>query len=65
MVLLALLLGTLFTMIAALGLDLLAPMGSLASGEEAGLLNLRNPLTGVRDAVRPVRRYREVLHLAA
>ncbi len=64
MVLLALLLGTLFTMIAALGLDLLAPMGSLASGEEAGLLNLRNPFTGARDAVRPVRRYREVLHLA-
>jgi ubiquinone biosynthesis protein len=64
MVLLALLLGTLFTMMAALGLDLLAPMGSLASGEEAGLLNLRNPLTAVRDAVRPLRRYREVLHLA-
>ena len=42
----------------------LAPMGSLASGEEAGLLNVRNPLAGVRDAVRPVRRYREVLHLA-
>ncbi len=64
MVLLALLLGTLFTMIVALGLDLLAPVGSLASGEEAGLLNLTNPLKGVRDALRPVRRYREVLHLA-
>jgi ubiquinone biosynthesis protein len=64
MVLLALLLGTLLTMIAALGLDLLAPMGSLASGAEAGLFRLRNPLSVVRDAVRPVRRYREVLHLA-
>ncbi len=64
MVLLALLLGTLFTMIAALGIDLLAPMGSLARGEQAGLLNLRNPLKGFQEAVRPIRRYREVLHLA-
>jgi ubiquinone biosynthesis protein len=64
MVLLALLLGTLFTMITALGIDLLAPMGSLATGEEAGLLNLRNPLKGIREAVRPIRRYREVVHLA-
>src|SRR6516225_2435589 len=36
MVLVSLVLGTLFTMIAALGLDLLAPMGSLARGEQAG-----------------------------
>src|SRR6185295_1719020 len=43
MVLLAFLFGTLFTMITALGIDLLAPMGSLATGEQAGLLNLRNP----------------------
>jgi ubiquinone biosynthesis protein len=64
MVLLALLLGTLFTMIAALGMDLLAPMGSLATGEQAGLFDLRNPLQGTREALRPVRRYREVLHLA-
>ena len=47
MVLLALLLGTLFTMIAALGIDLLAPMGSLATGDQAGLFSLRNPLKGV------------------
>jgi len=64
MVLLALLLGTLFTMIAALGIDLLAPMGSLATGDQAGLFSLRNPLKSVRDALRPIRRYREVLHLA-
>jgi ubiquinone biosynthesis protein len=64
MVLLALLLGTLFTMIAALGVDLLAPIGSLATGDEAGLLSLRNPLKGIRDGLRPMRRYREVLHLA-
>ena len=38
-------------------------MGSLATGEEAGLLNLRNPLKGIRDGLRPVRRYLEVLHL--
>src|SRR3954447_5024851 len=64
MVLLAVLLGTLFTMIAALGLDLLAPMGSLASGERAGLIRLSNPLTGLRDAERAARRYWEVLRLA-
>src|SRR5262245_44981632 len=62
MVLLALLLGTLFTMIAALGLDLLAPMGALATGEQAGLVNVRNPLGGIRDSIRPFRRYRQVLH---
>jgi hypothetical protein len=56
MILLALLFGTLFTMITALGIDLLAPMGSLAIAEQAGLLNLRNPVKAIREAIRPVRR---------
>ena len=64
MVLVALAFGTLFTMMAAIGLDLLAPRGSLARGERAGLITVGNPLRGVRLAARPIRRYREVLQLA-
>ena len=64
MVLVALAFGTLFTMMTAIGLDLLAPRGSLARGERAGLITVGNPLRGVRQAARPIRRYREVLQLA-
>lgn len=64
MALLALALGTLFTMMAAVGLDLLAPVGTLAAGAEAGRIEMANPLAGVRAALTPIRRFREVLALA-
>ena len=64
MVLLALALGTFFTMLAALVIDLLAPIGTLAHGQAAGLINLRNPIAAVRRTTRPLGRYREVVQLA-
>ena len=64
MALLALALGTLFTMMAAVGLDLLAPVGSLAAGTAAGRIEMANPLAGVRAFLEPIRRFREVLALA-
>jgi ubiquinone biosynthesis protein len=57
-------LGTLFTMLVAVGLDLLAPVGSLARGEAAGLVQVTNPLTALRNKVEPLRRYREVVAIA-
>src|SRR5689334_1064976 len=56
--------GTVFTMAAAITLDLLAPMGTLARGDAAGLITVTNPLTGLRKKVRPFRRYRQVVGLA-
>lgn len=64
MVLVALLLGTLFTMVGALGLDLVAPMGTLATGEQAGLVTVANPVKAARQKLGPFRRYREVIGLA-
>ena len=64
MVLVTIVLGTLFTMIIALGIDLLAPVGSLKQGEEAGLVKISNPLASMGRRRAIVRRYREVLHLA-
>lgn len=64
MVLVTMLLGTIFTMSVALAFDLVAPVGTLARGEAAGLITLRNPVAGVRRSLRPVRRYHEVLRLA-
>jgi ubiquinone biosynthesis protein len=64
MVLVAFALGTMFTMAVALGLDLIAPVGSLARGERAGLLTIRNPITAVRERVAPFRRYRQVVSIA-
>jgi ubiquinone biosynthesis protein len=64
MVLVALVLGTVFTMAFALAIDLLAPVGSLARGEAAGLVTLRNPIEVARSWLRPFRRYRQVVHLA-
>lgn len=64
MVLVAFIFGTLFTMILALGLDLLAPVGTLARGEQAGLISLKHPLAGLRQLTGPVRRYRQLIGLA-
>lgn len=64
MALLTLLFGTLFTMVGALGLDLFAPMGTLARGERAGLVAMRNPVSGARDKVRPFQRYKQVVGIA-
>lgn len=64
MVAVALGFGVLFTMLIALGIDLAAPVGSLATGEAAGLVTVRNPVSAVRDEIAPFRRYREVLAIA-
>jgi ubiquinone biosynthesis protein len=64
MALVALVLGTLFTMAAAVLIDLVAPVGSLARGEEAGLVAVRNPIKAFRRRSEPIRRYREVVGLA-
>lgn len=64
MVAVALGLGVLFTMALALGFDLAAPVGSLAQGQAAGLVTIRNPVRAAREEVAPFRRYREVLTIA-
>ncbi len=60
----AVVLGTLFTMSVAILIDLVAPVGSLATGEAAGLVTITNPVAGVRSKVDPLRRYREVIAIA-
>jgi ubiquinone biosynthesis protein len=60
----AVVLGTLFTMCIAILLDLVAPVGSLATGEAAGLVTITNPVAGLRDKIEPFRRYREVIDIA-
>jgi ubiquinone biosynthesis protein len=52
------------TMAAAVILDLLAPPGSLASGEQAGLLVAPRPVRAFRRRVDVLRRYRELVTLA-
>ena len=64
MVLVAFVLGTIFTMAVALALDLIAPVGSLARGEQAGRINIGNPVTATRRRLNPFRRYRQVLSIA-
>jgi ubiquinone biosynthesis protein len=64
MVLIALALGTLFTMAVALTIDLLSPVGSLAPNDTAGLFTIRNPIAATRRRIAPFRRYREVLSIA-
>ncbi|RLE25639.1 MAG: hypothetical protein DRJ50_02565 [Actinobacteria bacterium] len=64
MVLVALALGTLFTMGAALALDLISPIGSLADHDAAGRISIRNPITVLRQRIAPFRRYREVISIA-
>ena len=56
--------GTLFTMIVALGLDFLAPVGQLKRGKDAGLVVIDNPLGRMRRRRATLRRYREIIHLA-
>lgn len=56
--------GIVLTMVVALGIDLLAPVGSLASGDRAGLVEVTNPVAGVRGQLAQARRYREVIRLA-
>jgi ubiquinone biosynthesis protein len=60
----AVVLGTLFTMSVAILIDLFAPVGSLATGDSAGLVIVTNPVAGVRNKVEPLRRYREVIAIA-
>lgn len=64
MVLVAFVLGTIFTMAVALALDLIAPVGSLASGEQAGRITIVNPISALRRRIDPFRRYRQVLSIA-
>ncbi len=54
----------LFTMMAAVTLDLVAKPGTLARGEEAGLIVLSRPLRDLRRRVEPYARYREVIYIA-
>ena len=64
MVLAALAIGPLLTMGCAIGLDFLSPVGSLASGEEAGLITVGNPLRSLQVQRARIARYREVVALA-
>ena len=64
MIAIAVVLGMLFTMSFAILIDLVAPVGSLATGESAGLVIITNPVAGVRNKVEPLRRYREVIAIA-
>ena len=64
MVLVTLALAVLFTMAAALMLDLAAPVGSLARGSAAGLVTVRNPVRSLRSSAAPFRRYRQVIGIA-
>ena len=64
MVLVTLTLALLLTMAFALAIDLAAPVGSLARGNAAGLVTIRNPVRASRSKIAPFRRYREVLAIA-
>lgn len=64
MALLSLGFGTLFTMMAALAIDFLAPMGSLATGERVGLIKVTNPFGVLRMQRARVARYRAVIRLS-
>jgi ubiquinone biosynthesis protein len=64
MVLVSLAIGPMLTMVCALGLDFLSPVGSLASGEAAGLVTVRNPIETARIQRDRVARYREVVRIA-
>ena len=62
MVGLTLLFGTILTMIAAVAIDLIKPMGSLSSGERAGLIDVKG--RGGPSTVSSLRRYRELIGIA-
>jgi ubiquinone biosynthesis protein len=53
-----------FTMLAAVSLDLLARPGSLARGDRAGLVVLPRPLHDLRRSLAPYARYREIARIA-
>jgi ubiquinone biosynthesis protein len=63
MILLTLVLGTILTMIMALALDFLSPVGSLATGDQAGLIKFRNPMTWARSRKAEFDRYRQILKI--
>ena len=52
------------TMAVAVALDLLAPPGTLATGERAGLVVIPRPMSAVRNKASVLRRYRELARLA-
>jgi ubiquinone biosynthesis protein len=60
----ALAFGTLSTMLVALGIDLLSPVGSLPRGQAAGLISFNNPIRQVSGQARVLHRYRNVLKIA-
>ena len=64
MVLVSLAIGPLLTMVGAIGLDFLSPVGTLANGDAAGLITVSNPLGALRVRRDRFARYREVLGLA-
>lgn len=64
MVALAVLFGTLMTMIAAVGIDLLASPGSLPRDGSAGRLAFRRPGAAWRATVAPLSRYRQLVSIA-
>ncbi len=64
MVLVALSLGIMFTMAFAIAIDLAAPVGTLAQGDAAGLVTVRNPIQAAQTRIGPFRRYRELLSIA-
>ena len=57
--------SVLATMFFAVVTDLLAKPGSLARGDEAGLVVVHNPLAGLRRRVASTRRTREILRVAS
>lgn len=54
----------LLTMVLVVGFDLLAPPGSLARGEEAGLVAVSHPLRSVKYRVSSLSRYWELIRIA-
>ena len=56
--------AVLFTLLAAVGLDLMARPGSLARGERAGLLVLPHPFRDIKRRLQPYARYREIARIA-
>jgi ubiquinone biosynthesis protein len=56
--------SAIFTVIVALGLDLMARPGTLARGDHAGLVVFPRPISEFRRRLEPYRRYRELLAVA-
>jgi len=57
-------LAFLFTMVAAIGVDMLARPGSLATGDDSGLFEVPRPLQQVRSRIDTFRRTRELAGIA-